>query len=176
MFICWFMCSNLCVYKGNKATCVILLSKYQLLIITLRCSFHFTVSFPAALTRRVARLMPDNHLALCGSWSSCDPGCGGPAGSPGRGELQRLSTLGELLLGELLLLVEESVEALETKKPGERQPCHTAECVQRSLVPRALTDYKILSFITIFRTMLGVFCLLLSLSRKLVWKQMFSVN
>lgn len=88
--------------------------------------------------------MPDNHLVLCGRCSSCDPGCGGPEGSPGRGELHRLSTLGELLLGELLLLVEEGVEALETRKPGERQPCQTGENVQRSLVPHTLTDYQIL--------------------------------
>lgn len=148
-----FFWRRLCICEGNKAIFVILLPKHQLLIITLHCGFHFAGSFPVAPTWRVALLTPDNHLVLCGSWSSCDLGCVGPAGSPGRGELQRLSTLGELLLGELLLLVEESVEALETKKPGERQPCQTGEYVQRSLVPHALTHYKILSFTTIFRTM-----------------------
>lgn len=72
-----------------------------------------------------------NHLALCGRGSLCDWGSCGPAGSPGRGELHRLSTLSELLLGEssllLQLLVEEKVEALDTTKPGERQPCSTGE-------------------------------------------------
>lgn len=85
--------------------------------------------------------MPDNHLELGGRCSLWDAGCGGPEGSPGSGELHRLSTLGELLLGELLLLVEESVEALETRKPGERQPCQRGENIQRSLVSQAVTDY-----------------------------------
>lgn len=56
-------------------------------------------------------------------------GSRGPAGSPGRGELLRLSRLGELLLVEtsllLQLLVEEQEEALDTTKPGERHPCRT---------------------------------------------------
>lgn len=72
-----------------------------------------------------------NHLAVCGcvlcacSWWS--RGRGGH--SPGRGELPPLSTLGALLLGETLLLLqlllEEQEEALETRKPGERHPCRT---------------------------------------------------
>lgn len=70
-----------------------------------------------------------SHLAACGCVFVCVCcwGSRGPAGSPGRGELLRLSTLGELLLGEtsllLQLLVAEDEEALDTTKPGDRQPC-----------------------------------------------------
>lgn len=69
------------------------------------------------------------------------------------------------------------MEALETKKPGERQPCQTGEYVQRRLVPRALHSQikKILEFTTIFSTTITfcenncIFCLLLaSLSIKFV--------
>lgn len=53
-----------------------------------------------------------NHLAVCGCLSTqvCGWGSRGPAGSPGRGELLRLSRLGELLLGETSLLLQLLVE------------------------------------------------------------------
>lgn len=73
-----------------------------------------------------------SHLEVCGcilgprDWGSREVGA-----SPGRGELLRLSRLGELLLGEtsllLQLLVEVYEEALDTAKPGERQPCGTMD-------------------------------------------------
>lgn len=54
----------------------------------------------------------DGYLPRCGSglvcacnWRSCGPGA-----SPGRGELLRLSRLGELLLGETSLLFQLLVE------------------------------------------------------------------
>lgn len=66
-----------------------------------------------------------SHLAACGCVWAPVSGCG-PPDSPGRGELLRLSRLGELLLVEtsllLQLLVAEEEEALETTNPGERQP------------------------------------------------------
>lgn len=69
-----------------------------------------------------------SHLAVCDCVVAAVSGCG-PPGSPGRGELLRLSTLGELLLVEtsllLQLLVDEEEEALDTTNPGERQPCRT---------------------------------------------------
>lgn len=86
-----------------------------------------------------------NHLAVCGCAlvCACDWGSRGPGGSPGRGELLRLSRLGELLLGEtsllLQLLVEEWEEALDTTKPGERQPCRTGRVHGNRVIP-AVTD------------------------------------
>lgn len=72
--------------------------------------------------------VPCSHLAVCDCVVATVSGCG-PPGSPGKGELLRLSTLGELLLVEtsllLQLLVEEEEEALDTMNPGERQPCRT---------------------------------------------------
>lgn len=60
----------------------------------------------------------------------------GPAGSLGKGELLWLSRLGELLVVEtsllLQLLVDEEEEALDTTKPGERQPCRPGEGTQTS--------------------------------------------
>lgn len=73
------------------------------------------------------------HPVVCGCVSAPASRCG-PAGSPGKGEWLRLSRLGELLLLErsLLsqLLVDEEEEALDTTKPGERQPCTTGEGTQ----------------------------------------------
>lgn len=69
-----------------------------------------------------------SHLAVCDCVVAAVSGCG-PPGSPGRGELLRVSKLGELLLVEtsllLELLVDEEEEALDTTNPGERQPCRT---------------------------------------------------
>lgn len=69
-----------------------------------------------------------SHLAACGCVLAPVSGWG-PPGSPGRGELLRLSRLGELLLVEtsllLQLLVAEEEEALDTTNPGERQPYPT---------------------------------------------------
>lgn len=80
-----------------------------------------------------------SHLAACGCVfvRVCGSGSRGPAGSPGRGELLRLSTLGALLLGEtsllLQLLVAEDEDALDTTKPGDRQPCREeTDVVQKS--------------------------------------------
>lgn len=73
--------------------------------------------------------VPCSHLEVCDCVVATVSGCA-PPGSPGKGELLRLSTLGELLLVETslllqLLLVEEEEEALDTMNPGERQPCRT---------------------------------------------------
>lgn len=83
-----------------------------------------------------------SHLAACGCVLAPVSGCG-PPGSPGRGELLRLSRLGELLLVEtsllLQLLVAEEEEALDTTNPGERQPYPTGEGGHRSVgTPEAL--------------------------------------
>lgn len=73
------------------------------------------------------------HPVVCGCVFAPVSDCG-PAGSLGKGELLRLSRLGELLLVEtsllLQLLVDEEEEALDTTKPGERQPCRTGEGTQ----------------------------------------------
>lgn len=70
------------------------------------------------------------HPVVCGCVFAPVSDCG-PAGSLGKGELLRLSRLGELLLVEtsllLQLLVDEEEEALDTTKPGERQPCRTGQ-------------------------------------------------
>lgn len=87
-----------------------------------------------------------NHLAVCGCAlvRACDWGSRGAGGSPGRGELLRLSRLGELLLGEtsllLQLLVEEWEEALDTTKPGERQPCRTGRVHRNRVIIIIITD------------------------------------
>lgn len=73
------------------------------------------------------------HPVVCGCVFAPVPDRG-TAGSPGKGELLRLSRLGELLLVETLLLlqllVDEEEEALDTTNPGERQPCRTGEGAQ----------------------------------------------
>lgn len=77
-----------------------------------------------------------SHLAACGCVLAPESGCG-PPGSLGRGELLRLSRLGELLLVEtsllLQLLVAEEEEALDTTNPGERQPYPTGGGGDRSV-------------------------------------------
>lgn len=73
------------------------------------------------------------HPVVCGCVFAPVPDRG-TAGSPGKGELLRLSRLGELLLVETLLLlqllVDEEEEALDTTNPGDRQPCRTGEGAQ----------------------------------------------
>lgn len=53
-----------------------------------------------------------SYLVVCGCVlvCGCDGGSRGTAGSPGRGELLRLSMLGELELGDTLLLLQLLVE------------------------------------------------------------------
>lgn len=77
-----------------------------------------------------------SHLAACGCVLA-PASDRGPSGSPGRGELLRLSRLGELLLVEtsllLQLLVAEEEEALDTMNPGECQPYTTDRGGHRSV-------------------------------------------
>lgn len=71
-----------------------------------------------------------SHLSVCVGvleWELVVWTSGGPRGSPGRGELLLLSRLGELLLGDTQLLLDEYDDTLETKKPGERQPCKVGQ-------------------------------------------------
>lgn len=105
--------------------------------------YLITVQFKQEVTRKETFVndVQGRHPVLCGCVFAPVSDCG-PAGSPGIGELHRLSRLGELLLVETSLLVDEEEEALDTTKPGDRQPCRTGERTQtgRSVRIEALSS------------------------------------